>query len=263
MMRNKRVNVCGIQIDNLTMQEAIREIERLIQEKKPSYVVTPNVDHVVTYQKDKEFRELYQNADLVLADGVPILWAARFLGTPLKEKVSGSDLLPLVCAYAARKHWRLLFLGAAEGVAQQAAQELSKKYDNLHIVGVYSPPFGFEKDEDETTQIINLINATKPDVLLVGLGAPKQEKWIYRYRNIHQVPVSIGIGASFDFAAGVLRRAPSWMQHIGLEWFWRFLMEPRRLWKRYFVRDPWFFLLLLGAFLKSLTLSTSVNDESC
>ncbi|WP_236058665.1 WecB/TagA/CpsF family glycosyltransferase [Planococcus glaciei] len=209
------------------------------------YVVTPNVDHIMKLQTDRKFLKIYESASLVLADGQPIIWAARYLNKPLKEKVSGSDLFPLVCGMAAREKLKVFFLGGQEGVAEEAARRLKAKYTELNVAGIYSPPFGFEKNVEENEKIIKLIVDAQPDILFVGLGAPKQEKWIYENLEKIRVPVSLGIGASFDFEAGIIQRAPAWMQKSGLEWFWRFSQEPKRLFRRYFVDDSKFLILLM------------------
>ena len=224
-------------IDNCSMEEALVAIEQLIHENKNSYVVTPNVDHIVKLEKDEEFREVYKNASLILTDGKPLIWIANLYKTPIKEKISGSDLFPRVCEVAAKKKYKMFFLGAAEGVAAKAAENLAKRFQGLNVVGTYSPPFGFEKDEEELEKIIKMIRGVKPDILIVGLGAPKQEKFIYKYREQLGVPVSLGLGASLDFEAGNVKRAPKWVADHGLEWFYRFLSEPKRLFKRYFIDD--------------------------
>lgn len=232
-----RVKFLNIEIDNLTMNESIDYIDKLIKRKKPSYVVTPNVDHIVKLEKDDEFVKVYKNADLILTDGMPLIWISKFLKTPIKEKVSGSDLFPRICELASENGYSIFLLGAAEGVALKAAENLKKKYKNLNIVGTLSPTYGFEKDDNEIKKIIEEINLAKPDILAVGLGAPKQEKFLYKYRNDLNVPISLAIGASIDFEAGNIERAPLWMQKCGLEWFYRFTQEPKRMFKRYFIDD--------------------------
>jgi N-acetylglucosaminyldiphosphoundecaprenol N-acetyl-beta-D-mannosaminyltransferase len=243
ILKNK-VIILNVKVGNFTTDEAIKRIEVLIKEGKPEYVVTPNVDHIVKLQNDAEFRQIYENASLVLADGMPLIWAARFLGTPLKGKISGSDLFPKLCRVAAKKGYKLFLLGGREGAALKAAEVLRDRYPDIQIVGTYSPPFGFENDNKENDKIFRMIRDPKPDILFVGLGAPKQERWIYKYRNEYKVPVSIGVGVSFEFVSGMVKRAPLWMQRGGLEWFWRLMMEPKRLWKRYLIDDPIFFWLV-------------------
>jgi exopolysaccharide biosynthesis WecB/TagA/CpsF family protein len=240
-----RITFLNIEIDNLTMSEAIGEIDKLVINRKPSYVVTPNVDHIVKLEKDEEFKEVYKNADLILTDGMPLIWISKMKSTPIKEKVSGSDLFPKVCELAAKKSYNMFLLGAAEGVATKAAENLKEKFNGLDIVGTYSPSYGFEKKEDEIEKIIKIINEVKPDILAVGLGAPKQEKFIYKYNNRLNVPVSLAIGASIDFEAGNIERAPEFMQKYGLEWFYRLYKEPKRMFKRYLVDDLKIFRIAL------------------
>ncbi len=240
-----RINISDIKIDQCTMQEAVQATAGLIEGKKNGYIVTPNIDHIVMLRKDAEFRRIYEEASLVLADGMPILWAARFLRTPLREKISGSDLFPKLCKMAEEKGYRVFFLGGRSGAAEKASKALTKRYPKLQIVGTYCPPFGFENDIDENRKIVSMIIESHPDILFVGLGAPKQEKWIYKHKDQYHVPVSVGIGASFEFLSEMVKRAPKWMQDAGLEWFWRLMMEPKRLWKRYLVNDPVFFWLVI------------------
>lgn len=245
MTDEKRVNICGIGIDNIEMSDVISKMDSYIKDGRPSYIVTPNADHIVKLQRDPEFKKIYGEATLVLVDGMPLLWAAKFLGAPLKERISGADLFPKLCEVAAARGYRIFFLGGREGAAVKAAKILKARYPAMQVVGVYSPPFGFEKDAVENDKIVAMIKTAKPDILFVGLGAPKQEKWIYEHKDQCEVPVSIGIGVSFEFIAGIVKRAPVWMQKSGLEWFWRLMMEPKRLWKRYLVDDVQFFWLVL------------------
>ncbi|WP_394883438.1 WecB/TagA/CpsF family glycosyltransferase [Clostridium baratii] len=232
-----RIKFLNIEVDNLTMNEAINEVDKLIQKKASSYVVTPNVDHIVKLEKDEEFKDVYKNADLILTDGMPLIWISKLKGNPIKEKVSGSDFFPKVCELANNKGYSVFLLGAAEGVAAKAAENLRKKYKNLNIVGTYSPSYGFEKKNDEIEEIIEMVKNCKPDILAVGLGAPKQEKFLYNYRDKLNVPISLAIGASIDFEAGNIERAPKWMQKSGLEWFYRLIKEPKRMFKRYIIDD--------------------------
>lgn len=225
------------EVDNLTMSEALKAIDTLIQENKNAYVVTPNVDHIVQLEQGGELCEVYKNADLILTDGKPLLWIANWYKTPIKEKISGSDLFPKLCALAAEKGYKMFFLGAAEGVAAKAAENLMARYRGLDVVGTYSPPFGFEKDEQEMAKIEAMIREASPHILIVGLGCPKQEKFIYNNREKLGVPISLGLGASLDFEAGNIKRAPKWMSNCGLEWLYRITQDPKRMFKRYIVDD--------------------------
>ena len=232
-----RIKFMNTEIDNLTMKETLDEIDKLILKNDKSYVVTPNVDHIVQLETDVELKNIYRDASLILADGKPLLWISKWYKTPIKEKISGSDLFPLLCEMAAKKGYSMFFLGAAEGVAAKAAENLKKKYNGLKRVGTYSPPYGFEKDEIESEKIIDMVKEAHPDILIVGLGCPKQEKFIYSYRDRLNVPISLGLGASFDFEAGNIKRAPKWMANHGLEWLFRITQDPKRLAKRYLVDD--------------------------
>ena len=236
-MSKSRIKFLNTEVDNLTMDEAIENINGLILKRAPSYVVTPNVDHIVKLEKDEELRKVYADADLILTDGMPLIWISKLKSNPIKEKVSGSDLFPRVCKLAADKGYSVFLLGAAEGVAKKAADNLKIEYPKLNISGTYSPSYGFENNIDEINYIISMINKAKPDILAVGLGAPKQEKFIYKYKNELNVPVSLAIGASIDFEAGNVDRAPKWMQNHGLEWLYRLCKEPKRMFKRYLIDD--------------------------
>lgn len=234
MTRKKLLN---IEVDNLTMSEAIIKIDELIQVANNSYIVTPNVDHIVKLETDEEFKKVYKDASLILTDGMPLVWISKLKKMPIKEKISGSDLFPKVCELAAQKDYKVFLLGAAPGVADQAASNLKKKFSGLQVVGTYSPSFGFENNPKEINKIIRIINDVKPDILAIGLGAPKQEKFIYNYKEKLNVPISLAIGASIDFEAGNIKRAPKWMQNCGLEWLYRLVKEPRRMFKRYLMDD--------------------------
>lgn len=232
-----RISFLNTQIDNLTMDQMVERIDRMVQNGTGQYVVTPNVDHIVRLEKDMLFREIYEQADLVAVDGTPLIWISKLLKTPIVEKVSGSDLFPKVCEMAARRGYRVYLLGAAEGVAAKASVNLQRKYPGLQIVGTFSPPFGFEKDAEEVQSICRMVREAHPDILALGLGAPKQEKFFYQNRGQLQVPVALHVGAALDFEAGTIRRAPVWMSRIGLEWLYRLIKEPKRLAKRYLIDD--------------------------
>ena len=232
-----RMKFMNTEIDNLTMAETLDAIDTLIKQDKSAYVVTPNVDHIVQLEAGGELREVYKNADLILTDGKPLLWIARWYGTPIKEKISGSDLFPLLCQMAAKKGYTMFFLGAAEGVAARAAENLMKRFPGLNVVGTYTPPYGFEEDKGEKQKITAMIREKQPHILIVGLGCPKQEKFILHNKEALGVPISLGLGASLDFDAGNIKRCPRWMAEHGLEWLFRITQDPQRLAKRYLVDD--------------------------
>lgn len=228
-----KIKFLNIYVDNLTLTQSVEEVKNIIEADKPSYLVTPNMDHIVLLENDALLREIYKNAALVLTDGKPLIWISKLNKNPIIEKVSGSDLFPKVCEMASKEGFSIFILGAAEGVAQKAAENLKKKYEGLIIAGYYSPKFGFEKDTNEIEYIINLIKKKKPSLLVVALGSPKGEKFIYKYIDELQIPLSMSIGATIDFEAGNIKRAPKWMSDNGLEWAYRLVKEPKRLGRRY------------------------------
>ena len=205
-------------INNLTMSETIDEIEQMIESGKRSYVVAINVDVVMKIENDSYLKKVVDGADMVLVDGMPLVWISKMQGKPLKAKISGSDLVPLLFEEAAKKR-------------------LERSMPGIRIVGTYAPPLGFEKDDDELNKINEMISNVKPDLLIACFGCPKQEKWIYENINKYNAKVSICAGATVDFLAGNVKRAPHWMSEHGLEWFYRFLQEPKRMFKRYFIDD--------------------------
>lgn len=227
----------NVTIDNITMEQTLIKIDELLKNKRKSYIVTPNVDHIVKLEEDSEFRLVYDKADLVLTDGMPLIWISKLIKTPIVEKVSGADLLPEVCKMANERNYSVFFLGAAPGVAEKAANILRNKYEDLNICGYYSPKLGFENDKDEVNNIIGMINKEKPDILALALGTPKQEKFIYKYKDELDVGITLNIGAAIDFLAGNVKRAPKWMQNSGLEWLYRLYKEPKRMFKRYIIDD--------------------------
>lgn len=228
-----RIKFLNIYIDNLTMEQAVDAALTLIKEKKNAYVVTPNLDHIVMLENDSLFRDAYANADLILADGKPLIWISKYLKNPIIEKVSGSDFFPNVCKKAAVEGYSVFILGAAEGIAAKAAGKLKSAYNGLKIAGTYSPPIGFEKNPSEMSHIFEMINASHPDILAVALGSPKGERFIYQNLEKLNVPLSMSIGATIDFIAEKVKRCPKWMSNMGLEWLYRICSDPKRMWKRY------------------------------
>ncbi len=233
----KLVVVSGLPIDDLNMEEALDRLADFVEigreTDKTHQVATVNADFVVKAIKDPELRYLLQDADMATADGMPLVWGARILGVSLEGRVAGSDMIPALAERAAQKGYSIYFFGAAPGVAQAAADKLKEQYPDLKIAGVMSPPYSSVLDMDRA--ILDEIKAAKPDILLVALGNPKQEKFIGMYGRELGIPVMIGIGATLDFIAGNVQRAPEWMQNSGLEWLYRLLQEPGRMWKRYVV----------------------------
>jgi N-acetylglucosaminyldiphosphoundecaprenol N-acetyl-beta-D-mannosaminyltransferase len=247
-----RVTICGVDIDKYSFAEAVAGIlSHARLRKPPEYVVTPNAHHIVMLQNDLLFRKVYQQARWVVPDGVSLLWAARFLSMPLSGRVNGTDLLESLCEMSASMGLKVFFLGGRPTSAQKAAAVLQQRHPNLEV-STYCPPFGFHTDPQEQQRINAAIRAADPDLLFVGLGAPKQEYWIASHYKALNVPVSLGIGVSFELVSGMVTRAPRWMQKMGLEWFFRLLMEPRRLWQRYLVGNGVFIGLVLKQKLRAI-----------
>ena len=219
------------------MPETIEAIEHMIHKDGKSYVVAINVDVVMKIENDPYLKKIVDSADMVLVDGKPLVWISKWYNRPLKAKISGSDLVPILCDVASKKGYTIFIIGGKDGIAAQAKTRLENRYPNIRIVGTYAPPFGFEKDVDELNHINQIISDAKPDLLITCFGCPKQEKWIYENISKYNAKVSICAGATVDFLAGNVKRAPRWMSEPGLEWFYRFLQEPKRMFKRYFVDD--------------------------
>ena len=233
----KKQALLNTYINNLDMKESIQLINQMITEKKESYVVPINVDVVVKIEHDPYLKKIVDDADMVLVDGQPLVWVSKMDKIPVKAKISGSDLVPLVCKMAANNGYGVYIIGGKPGVAEQASKQLRKEIPGIRVTGVYAPPLGFEKDEAEIEKINSLILTAHPELLIVCLGCPKQEKWVYENYKKCGAIVSICAGATVDFLAGNVKRAPKWISDFGLEWFFRFIQEPRRLFKRYFIED--------------------------
>jgi N-acetylglucosaminyldiphosphoundecaprenol N-acetyl-beta-D-mannosaminyltransferase len=246
-----RVNILGLPIDNCTMHEALQKIVGYVEGHQFSFAATPNVDFVIKARKDPVLRDLYEKANLVVADGVPLLWASRMLGTPLQERINGTDLFERTCELAAERGYSVYLLGGNPGAARNACKKLVARLPELRIAGWECPPYGFGGDVDENLKVQARIRESGAQILFLGFGTPKQEKWISAYGREAGISFAVGVGISFSFVGGEIKRAPRWMQHGGLEWLWRLLKEPKRLWKRYLVEDIPFFYLLLVAFAKT------------
>ncbi len=252
-MNQIQVQMFGMTIDSICLSEAVDRVVNWAQdqESKCKFVVTPNVDHAVMFQHDTKLRTAYDHAAMVVADGAPLILASRILGRSLPERVAGSDLGPQAISEASRRFMqeggqkmKVFLLGAGPGVADRAAVRILEANPGIDVVGTYCPPIGFEKDPSENQKAIDAVAQAKPDLLLVGLGAPKQELWVSENRERLQTRVALCIGATIDFLAGEKKRSPVWMQHAGLEWLHRLLSEPKRLAKRY-AKDAWIFPQLI------------------
>ena len=229
-----RVRIMDVPFDPVTMPQTLDRIDAMVASREPHYIATANVDFLVQARSDEGLRTILNRADLVVCDGTPLVWLSRLMGRALPERVAGSDLVPALLATAERRGWRVFFLGGQQKVLEQAIGKVGIKHPKLRIVGAFSPPFA-PLDQMDHEGICTSIRATKPDILLVSFGCPKQEKWIARNYQAAGVPVCIGMGATIDFLAGSMKRAPRWMQISGLEWVFRLAQEPKRLLKRYAV----------------------------
>jgi N-acetylglucosaminyldiphosphoundecaprenol N-acetyl-beta-D-mannosaminyltransferase len=238
---SNRVEMMGCQIDNLSMEETLQTIEGFIKNGQPHQHVVVNVDKLVKASRDEELRRIINECALVNADGMPVVWASRLLGKSLKERVAGVDLFESLMKRSAGKGWRVFLLGAKEEVVSGVKTLYEQKYPGLTVAGYRN---GYWKPEEEAG-VVELIKEARADLLFVAISSPKKEHFLGRYQAEMKIPFAMGVGGTFDVAVGKVKRAPVWMQNAGLEWFYRFLQEPRRMFKRYFVDDMAFFWLLL------------------
>jgi N-acetylglucosaminyldiphosphoundecaprenol N-acetyl-beta-D-mannosaminyltransferase len=240
----RAVSFGPLRADAVSHAEALDIVEQLVRAGDGGAVFTPNVDHVVLAHDNPRMRAAYSRANLALADGMPLLWAARLFGEPLPEKVSGSDFVPMVLERAADRGWRVYFLGGKPGVAALARDKLRQYLPNLQVVGVDAPMIDAKDPASGCAPIVSRVRSARPDVVLVALGAPKQEIWIDLVRDELRPTVLLAVGASLDFIAGTVPRAPRWISRSGLEWLFRLSREPRRLWRRYLLHDPRFLAIV-------------------
>lgn len=243
----KSIDFLNIQIQVTTQQELLKRLDRGV-------LITPNVDHLVKLQKDKDFYDVYQKAEWVVCDSKILYLMSKLLKEPLPEAIPGSSFFTAYYMYHKNdQNCKIFLLGAAEGIAEKAMKNINEKVGRRIVVGAHSPSYGFEKNEQECEELVRIVNESGANVLLVGVGAPKQEKWIMKYRDrMPGVDVFMALGATIDFEAGTLKRAPKVWQKCGMEWLYRVIKEPKRLFKRYFVDDMQFFyyftLQLLGLY---------------
>ena len=247
---NERITLMGCSIDNLTMEETLQTVEGFIHTGRPHQHVVVNVDKLVKASRDPELRRIINDCALVNVDGMPVVWASRLLGRPLKERVAGCDLFEALMRRAGEKGWRVFLLGAREDVVSKVAATYRHKYPNLVLAGYRN---GYWKGEAEEADVVEQIRAARPDLLFVAISSPKKEQFLGRWQAEMKVPFAMGVGGTFDVAIGHVKRAPLWMQKSGLEWFYRFLQEPRRMFRRYFIEDMAFIWL----FLKELKLKSA------
>lgn len=242
----RKINIAGTGISNITLPECIDIFDHWIRNNEKKRVAVTPVNCVVWADQDSTLQDIYNSADLTLCDGVPLIWASRFSGGQvLRGRVTGLDLLPLFTEHCYRNAFSMFFLGSSEGILDQLRAKLETAYPDILIAGMYSPPFAKTFSEQENEKIISMINSAKPAIVWVSLTAPKQDRWIHQHFHRLDTNIAIGIGGALDVMAGAIKRAPRWMQKAGLEWLFRFLHEPRRLFRRYFVEAPRILPLLL------------------
>ena len=246
MDRLSRIQLMGCSIDNLSMEETLQVVEGFIASGRPHQHVVVNVDKLVKARRDPQLRQVINDCALVNVDGMPVVWASRLLGKPLKERVAGVDLFEALMARAARMGWRVFLLGAKEEVVSRVHGAYQLKYPGLCIAGHRNGYWAPQEEE----QVVEQIAQARADILFVAISSPKKEQFLARHQARMRVPFAMGVGGTFDVAAGQVKRAPRWMQRCGLEWFYRFLQEPRRMFRRYFVDSLPFFALLAREFLR-------------
>ncbi len=239
---NDAITLMGCRIDNLSMEETLVRIEEFIRSGKPHQHVVVNVDKLVKASRDPELRRIVNECALVNADGMPVVWASRLLGKPLKERVAGIDLFEALMRRAGEKGWRVFLLGAREEVVAAVAETYRRRYPQLAIAGWRN---GYWKGETEEAQVAEQVRASGADLLFVAISSPKKEQFLGRWQAEMKIPFAMGVGGTFDVAIGLVKRAPRWMQRAGLEWFYRFLQEPRRMFRRYFIDDMAFIWLFI------------------
>jgi len=244
-------HVLGVRVDAIQIPDAIAHMEEWIRERgRCHYIAVSGMHGITEGHRHDSFKRILNSADLVVPDGMPIVWLGRLRGFPVRRRVYGPELMATFCETTASKGYRHFFFGGTPGLPEKLSDSLRCRIPALQIAGTFSPPFGHvTAEEDEAT--IAMINATNPDVVWVGLSEIKQDTWMYNHRGKLNAPVLVGIGAAFDFLAGTKRQAPEWMRENGLEWLFRLLQEPRRLWRRYLVYGAEFLVLV---FLEQLGL---------
>jgi N-acetylglucosaminyldiphosphoundecaprenol N-acetyl-beta-D-mannosaminyltransferase len=245
-MTRQRIELMGCLVDNLTMEETLETIAGFITSGRPHQHVVVNVDKLVKARDDADLRRIINECALINADGMPVVWASRLLGKPLKERVAGIDLFESLMQRSAQRGWRVYLLGAREEIVAEVKAVYEARFPGLVVAGCRN---GYWKDEEEP-DVVEHIKAARPDILFVAISSPKKERFLGRYQAEMKIPFAMGVGGTFDVAAGKVRRAPSWMQKAGLEWFYRFLQEPRRMFRRYFIDDMAFGGMILREFLK-------------
>ena len=244
----EKIYIFNCPIDVLTMKETVQIVDNAVKEGKHIHHAVVNAAKIVKMQEDKELYNSIVNADIINADGMPIVWASRLLGKPLPERVAGIDLMQELIKLAYNRKYKIFFFGAKEEVVKKVVKKYSKEYSPEIIAGYRN---GYYSEEEESL-IAKQIAESKANILFVGISSPKKEKFLYKYKHIlKNVNFIMGVGGSFDVIAGKIKRAPKWMQKYGLEWVYRLVQEPRRMWRRYLIGNTKFIILVIKEFLKT------------
>ena len=242
-----RVAFLNAAFDNVNLAQVREVVTEHVRTRESGYMVSLNTDIDIRLENDPDFKHTHEDASLVLMDSQPLFDLAKRWGIPVKEKISGSDLMEPVCAWAAEEGWSIFILGGMPGVPERAAENLIAGHPGLRVAGTLSPEYGFERDPDLCAATVDSVRNADSDLLFLCVGSPKSEKFLHAHLSELEVPFTFVVGAAVDFAAGSVERAPRWMSDCGLEWFYRFTREPKRLFKRYFV-DSWAFLRIISKY---------------
>lgn len=237
MSVGEKQRVLNADYTNVNHRQLLHLAASDVENHRGSFLIFLNVDVVMKIERDTYLQKIVEEADYVVADGMPLIWISKWFGRPLLEKISGSDFVPALCRYAAQNSKTLFFAGGAPETQEGARRKLTQEYPGIQIAGMYSPPLGFENSREEVQRMNEAIKKAHPDILIVCLGCPKQEKYIYENRETYDAGISVCAGATIDFLSGRIPRCPAWMSRCGLEWLYRFSREPKRLFKRYFIDD--------------------------
>ncbi|HEX4125647.1 MAG TPA: WecB/TagA/CpsF family glycosyltransferase [Tepidisphaeraceae bacterium] len=246
---NPVCNVLGVGVSAINLDRAVSTIAGWIDRREHNYVCVTGVHGVMESQRSPELKRIHNDAGMVTPDGMPMVWLSQLGGFSDVSRVYGPDLMEAVCTQSVAKGWRHYFYGGAEGVAERLKDRLTARFPELKVVGTFCPPFR-PMSAEEDAELIRAIDAAGPDIIWIGLSTPKQEYWMDQHIHRLKAPVLVGVGAAFDFHAGVKNQAPRWMQRSGLEWFFRLITEPRRLWKRYLINNPLFISYVLAEKLR-------------
>lgn len=242
---HSKVDILGIQVSSISNTHLLDAFSDCIVNKQFAQVSITPVNSILAALENEEVKQVYNNSEFVICDSVPMQWSSVFLGTPIIERITGLDLLPDLVDLCAQKDFSIFLLGASPGVGEQLKQVILQKYPHCRIVGIYVPPFMKVFSEAENQRMVDAVNAAGADVLLVSLTAPKQDIWIAQNRAVLKTPLCVGIGGAFEVMAGLAKRSPKWMHKAGLEWFYRFIQEPKRMFRRYFIEAPKFIPLVI------------------